>query len=89
MERHGFRVCRGTRYRGGCIGEDDYKRDWLRERTLMWEKNINTIIKTAGKYTQESYAAVVRAIQSEWIFLQLALVITRFAEREWENKYST
>ena len=36
----------------------------------MREKNINTIIKTAGKYTQESYAAVVRAIQSEWIFLQ-------------------
>ena len=32
--------------------------------------NIRTIIKTAGKYPQESYIAVVRAIQSEWIFLQ-------------------
>ena len=29
------------------------------------------IRKTAGKYPQESYAAVARAIQSEWIFLQL------------------
>ena len=68
--RHGFRVCRGTRYRGGCIGEDDYKRDWLRERTLTWDNNINTISKTTGKYPHESYAAVVHAIQSEWIFLQ-------------------
>ena len=36
----------------------------------MWEKNINTISKTAGKFPQESYAAVVHEIQSEWIFLQ-------------------
>ena len=36
----------------------------------MWEKNINTISETAGKYPQESYATMVRAIQSEWIFLQ-------------------
>ena len=28
------------------------------------------ISKTAGKYPQESYTAVVRAIQSEWIFIQ-------------------
>ena len=29
-----------------------------------------TISETVGKYPQESYAAVVRTIQSEWIFLQ-------------------
>ena len=48
------------------------KHDWLRERTLTWEKNIGTIIKTVGKYTQESYATVERAIQLEWIILQQA-----------------
>ena len=42
----------------------------MRERTLTWEKNINKISKTAGKYPQEIYSAVVYAIQSEWIFLQ-------------------
>ena len=36
----------------------------------MWNENINTISETVGKYPQEIYAAVVRAIQSEWIFLQ-------------------
>ena len=37
---------------------------------MTWEKNINTISKNEGKYTHESYATVVHAIQSEWIFLQ-------------------
>ena len=62
--RYRFRVCTGAHYLGGYIGGDKSKRDWLRERTLTWENNINTISKTAGKYPQESYAAVVRAIQS-------------------------
>ena len=52
----------GTRSLGGYIGNDESKNDWLRERTLTWEKNISTIIKTAGKYLQDSYTAVVRAI---------------------------
>ena len=68
--QHGFRVCMGARYLGGYIGYDRSKRGWLREHTLTWEKNINTISKTVGKYPQESYARVVRAIQSELIFLQ-------------------
>ena len=49
---HGFRVCTGAHYLGGYIGDDRSKRDCLRERTLMWEKNIDTIRKTAGKYLQ-------------------------------------
>ena len=36
----------------------------------MWEKNINTTSETAGKHPQDSYAAVVRSIQLEWILLQ-------------------
>ena len=36
----------------------------------MWENNINSISETAGEYPQESYSAVVRVIQPEWIFLQ-------------------
>ena len=63
-------MCTGARYLGGYIGDNEYKLDWLRERTLTWEKKINTISETAGKYPHESYAIVVRAIQSEWIFIQ-------------------
>ena len=59
---HGFRVCTGARYLGGYIGDDKFKRDWLIECKLTWEKNINMISKTTGKYQQKSYAAVVHAI---------------------------
>ena len=68
--RHGFKVCTGACYLGGYIEDSKSKRNWLRECMLTWENNISTIIKTAGQYPQESYAAVVHAIQSEWIFIQ-------------------
>ena len=45
-------------YLGGYIRDDESKCGCLRERNLTWEKNIGTTIKTAGKYPQESYAAV-------------------------------
>ena len=63
-------MCTGARYLGGYIGGDESKSDWLRERTMRQEKKINTISKTAGKYPQESYTAVLYEIQSEWIFIQ-------------------
>ena len=67
---HGFRVCTGANYLGGYIGDNESKHNWQRERTLKWEEEISTTRKTVEKYPQESYAAVVHAIQSEWIFLQ-------------------
>ena len=67
---HRFKVCTGTRYLGSYISNDESKNGLLRERTLTWEKNINTVSKTVGKYPQESYATVVCEIQLEWIFLQ-------------------
>ena len=62
---HGFKVCTGARYLGGYIWDNKSKINWLREPTLTWEKNISTIRKNSRKYPQESYAAVVREIQSE------------------------
>ena len=41
--RHGFKVRTGARYLGGYIGDDDSISDWLREHTVTWENNINTI----------------------------------------------
>ena len=61
--RHGFKVCTGARYLGGYIRDNNSKHDCLRESTLTWENNINTIRKTAGKYPLEGYATVVREIQ--------------------------
>ena len=65
-----FKVCTSVRYLGIYIRDKESKRDWLKDRMDKWEKNICAVTKTAWKYLQESYAAVVRDIQSERIFLQ-------------------
>ena len=51
--RHGFKVCTFAHYLSGFIGDDKYKRDWIKNCTLIWEQNIHTIRKTAGKYPQK------------------------------------
>ena len=43
-----FKVCTFARYLGGSNGDDKFKRDWLKEYTEMWEKNIHKISRTAG-----------------------------------------
>ena len=60
----------GAHYFGGYIEVDKYKHNCLKERRATWEQNISTIKETVGNYPQDSYATVVRAIQSEWIFIQ-------------------
>ena len=51
----------------------------MQDFTLKWEKKICAIRETVGKCPQESYAAVVRAIQLEWIFLQCVTKNTGYA----------
>ena len=63
-------MCTGVRYPGSFIGDDNSKREWLKECTDTWERNITNIRKTTGEYPQEIYAAVVCAIQLGWGFLQ-------------------
>ena len=56
--RHRFKVCTGVRYLVGYIGGNESKRYQLRERTLMWQKNINTISETIGN--------IPRRVMSQW-----------------------
>ena len=46
--RHGFKVCTGTRYMGGFIGNDKSKRYWLKDRTSTWEEKILQLPKQQG-----------------------------------------
>ena len=52
-------MCTGARYLGGFIGDDEYKRDWLKDRTETWEWNIHMISKNSDKCPQESYSSLV------------------------------
>ena len=65
-----FKVFTCMQYFGGYIGEDESRCNFLKKRTATWERKIFTISETAGKYPHGGYAAVVRAIQLKWVFLQ-------------------
>ena len=65
-----LKVRTGACHLGVFIGDDGFKRDWLDEVIRTWERRITIISKTAVKFPQGSYAAVVCVIQSERIFLQ-------------------
>ena len=67
---YGFKVCTCVHYPWGFIRDDESKRDWLEKCTETWERKIHTIRKTTRKYTHESYAVVVCAMQSEWVSQQ-------------------
>ena len=52
VAHHGFNFCTGASYLGGYIGDDESKRDWLKDCMEKWERNICAVTKTAGKYTR-------------------------------------
>ena len=52
--RHRFQVYTGVHYLGGFIEYDKSKRDYLKYRTLKWEKNICAITENVGKYIRDS-----------------------------------
>ena len=57
------------RYLGVFVGDEKSKCEFLKDCTKTWERNIHTVRETAGKYPQESYAAVVCAILLQWMFI--------------------
>ena len=62
-------MCTGSHYLGVSFGGGS-KCDWLEDRTSIWECNIHMVNETVGKHPRESYSAVLRVIQSEWVFLK-------------------
>ena len=65
---HGFKFFVDPCYLGGYIGDDKSKQDWIKDRTEELDINIRAVTKTAVKYHQESYAAVVCAIHQSISF---------------------
>ena len=62
---HGFAVCTGAHSLGKYIRDDKSKGGWLKTQKNKWDRNICAVTNTTGKFTEESYTAVVHAIQLE------------------------
>ena len=77
-------VCTGKCYLGGYIGDDVSKCDWLKNRTEKWERDINSLSKTADKFPQVSYDFVARAVQPKWIFLKRVMKNPDWRSQGWK-----
>ena len=66
------------------IGGEKSKHDWIKDKTSKWEKN-SCDHQNSGEISRGSYAVVVCAIQSEWIFLQWATKDTGYLFSGVEN----
>ena len=68
----GFKVTIvGSRYLGGFVGKDNALRDWLREKTKIWEEVVVDLASAAPNFPQEAtYSGLQKSLQQEWQFVQ-------------------
>lgn len=66
----GFKIRTGGRYLGGYIGEEDGKREWVKEKAEEWKKGVQMLSRAAKNFPQEAYAGLAHSLQHEWTFLQ-------------------
>ena len=66
----GFKVTTGSRYLGGFIGEDAALKEWLAEKTEIWEEAVVDLAAAAPNFPQAAYAGLQKSLQQEWQFVQ-------------------
>ena len=65
-----MKIVKGGRLLGGFVG-DKAKRDlFVTEKVQTWCKSIEKLVSISHTQPQAAYHALVKSIQSEWIFLQ-------------------
>ena len=60
----------GNRYLGGFVGEKDLETQWVKDKIHSWASAIEELSTIAMFTPQTAYAAVQRALQHQWNFLQ-------------------
>ena len=56
FRRMGVQVVTGSRYLGGCIGEQEKEEQWVQEKVEGWADSVRTLSGVARKHPQSAYA---------------------------------
>ena len=64
----------GSRFLGGYIGEDHGRKEYVKMKVQSWVDSVYCLSDAAKQQPQAAYAALVKSIQCEWIFLQRVVV---------------
>jgi hypothetical protein len=65
-----FTNTEGARYLGGFIGEEDARREWLREKAEVWKEAVLDLASAAPNFPQAAYSGLQKSLQQEWQFVQ-------------------
>ena len=65
-----IQVATSARFLGGCIGEPDGVRSFVKERVETWVSSVNCLAAATRKYPQSAYCALNRSLSCEWSYLQ-------------------
>uniref|UniRef100_A0A8D8WJ63 Reverse transcriptase domain-containing protein n=1 Tax=Cacopsylla melanoneura TaxID=428564 RepID=A0A8D8WJ63_9HEMI len=63
-------VVTGTRFLGGVIGNEDQRKDYVKEKVTMWISCVNQLSIAAEKSPQAAFSVMTKSLQSEWSFIQ-------------------
>ena len=69
-----MKVVSGSRFLGGYIGDDHGRKEYVKMKVQSWVDSVYCLSDAAKQQPQAAYAALVKSIQCEWIFLQRVVV---------------
>ena len=70
----GVKVVSGSRFLGGYIGDDHGRKEYVKMKVQSWVDSVYCLSDAAKQQPQAAYAALVKYIQCEWMFLQRVVV---------------
>ena len=70
FSQQGFKITNGARYRGGFVGVQEKKDEWIREQVEDWRKGVQALAKIAHSQPHSAFVGLQQSLQSEWTHLQ-------------------
>lgn len=70
FEGYEFKICTGTRYLGGFVGEEDARNRWVDEKMMEWSNMIQQMSNLASRCPHTIYTGMKSCLQREWVLLQ-------------------
>ena len=65
-----FELTGGNHYLGVFVGDKDLETQWVKDKIHSWASAVEELSTIAMLTPQAEHAAIQRALQHQWIFLQ-------------------
>ena len=70
FEEFGVEIVQSKKFLGGCLGESNEVKKFVKEKVDNWVNCVHNLAKVAEKYPQSAYVSFSKSLQCEWIYMQ-------------------